>query len=332
MSIVQLISDAIQRRFQGHSKYADRIAYFGASEIGLCLRHVISSKLNPLCIDSASVGRILAGRALENEIVQIVRTVLKGQVRETGRQQRELVHATLPFRAHPDGRLLLDEGEALLEVKTASSSSFKRYAESGLPKHYLDQVQAQMGLSGVPRALVVLASREDLSQIQTFEVAFDPAHYSGLEQRAARAAAYLGDCTLPEGEPDRGFCHQCPLAGQCEALQKRKEAGKRGDVPEVLKLQLEAEVEELAGLEADLEPMQARVAELREQIREALDISGASKIVLGLGTVQLVSGSRSSFDSKRLQAESPDIFSRFQKTSTYTTLRINYRNKVQQAS
>ena len=317
------LASSLQGRLESGRPFAGRSTYTGASEIGTCLRHVVAAKLNPIPFDPASMGRMLAGRVLENEIVQLVRTSLgASKLRDTGRSQRELIHSTIPFRAHPDGRIIGDGGDILLEVKTASSATFKRYVDSGLPAHYHAQVQSQMGLSGVGKSLVVLASREDLSQIQSFGISFDPKQYADLEDRARLVAAHLEAHTLPDGEPDRGFCHTCPLSGQCAALQDRKEAGKRGELPEVLRLQLDAQVEELAVLEAALDPMQERAAELREQIRQALDMSGAIKVSFDLATIQLVATSRTSFDSKALQRDQPETYGRFLKTATFTTMRF----------
>lgn len=314
---------ALKDRLENGRVFTDRARYVGASEVGTCLRHLVAHKLDPMAFDPASMGRMLAGRALENEIIQLCRHIFGGRLRETGRSQRELEHPTVPLRGHPDARILDEErGDGILEVKTASAASFKRYQDSGLPSHYLDQVQALMGLSGLRWAVVILASREDLSQVATFRLDFDPWHYAELEDRARRAGDHLAEGTLPEGEPDRGFCHTCPLAGQCEALQIRREAGKSGEVPEVLRAQLDAQVEELTGLETELEPMQARATELRDQIRLALDTCGAGKVSLESATLLLVESNRTSFDGKAFQKEAPELYYRFLKTKSFTTLRI----------
>jgi len=75
--------------------------------------------------------------------------------------------------------------------------------------------------------------------------------------------------------------------------------------------------------------MQDRISELRDQVKTALLNTGASKVVLDNGTVQMVASSRISFDSKSLQREAPDLYSRFQKTSTFSTLRINFKGATQ---
>jgi len=330
------IQTALQSRLDQNPRLGDRTHYIGASEVGSCLRKVVLSKLFPEPFDQASMGRMLAGKAMENEVVQIVRIALKGRLRNTGRVQLDLRHPTLPFHAHPDGRIIggFDglEGDGVLEVKTASAGTFDKYSKTGLPSQYISQVQAQMGLSGLLWALVVLVSRENLSEMATFTVHFDADHYAQLEERAALAASALADNNILEqlcGEPERGYCYSCPYAGNCAIYQGQREAGKRGEIPEVTRLQLECELEELASLESNLGPMQERVTELRDQVKTALLCTGANRVVLENGTVQIVESSRTSFDSKSLLREAPDVFARFQKTSTFSTLRINHKGDSQ---
>lgn len=328
-----ILEGALEARLQ--SPFSDRTWYLGASEVGQCLRAVIANKRTKPTLDRASQGRMLAGRALENEVVQLLRLAVDHQIRDTGRAQREYHHPELPFRAHPDGRLVREGGDGVLEVKTASASTFKRYQRDGLPPHYIDQVQAQMGLSGLTWAMVVLVSRESLGDVETFELAFDPDHYKRLEARARAASLYLLDHStagLPDGEPDRGFCHTCPHSTSCTALAERRGRIESGILPEIVSLQLDAQVEELALLEASVEPMQTRIADLRELIRYALESYGTSKVALDMATVHLVTNTRTSFDSKALQRESPELFSRYLKTSTYATLRVTFRNAPQRAS
>jgi len=332
---------ALQSRMEQNQRLGDRTKYIGASEIGTCLRRVVCSKLQPEPFDQASMGRMLAGKAIENEVVQLVRVALNGRLRNTGRVQLDLQHPTLPFHAHPDGRIIggfdgLD-GDGVLEVKTASASTFKRFQSDGLPQNYIDQVQAQMGLSGgLLWALVVLVSRENLAEMTTFTIRFDAEHYARLEERAERVMHVFTSGVTPyniqdelPGEPDRGFCHTCPYSASCAIYQAQREAGKRGEIPEVTRLQLECQLEELASLESIAEPAQERISELRDQVKTALQISGASKVLLENGIVQIVESSRTSFDSKALQRESPDLYSRFQKTSTFSTLRITHKGDSQ---
>lgn len=314
---------ALKSRIEINPRQSPRHRYMGASEVGTCLRSVVATKHHRPDLDPASMGRMLAGKALENEVVQLVRAALGTKLRDTGRVQREYLHPTLPFRAHPDGRIVGENGDGVLEVKTASSSTFKRYESEGLPQHYIDQVQAQMGLSGLGWGLVVLVSRENLAELATFQVAFNPEHFRFLEGRARKAAPYLEDQScLPAGETDRGFCFNCPFAKDCPEHQALRKAGEQGEVSEVLRLQLECQMEELTTLEAELDPLEARVTELRGQIKDTMLAYALNKVILRTGMAQMVTSSRTSFDSKTLQREAPDLYARYLRTATFTNLRI----------
>ena len=56
---------ALQARLDQTPRLADRSQYLGASEVGSCLRRVVCSKLFPEPLDQASMGRMLAGKAME---------------------------------------------------------------------------------------------------------------------------------------------------------------------------------------------------------------------------------------------------------------------------
>jgi len=258
-------------------------------------------------------------------VVQLVRIALNGRLRNTGRVQLDIQHPTLPFHAHPDGRIIGEDGDGILEAKTAGSATFKRFQSEGLPAQYVAQVQAQMGLSDLDWALVVLVSRENLAEMAFFKVAFDPEHYALLERRATIAAHALGDTEFLQqlaGEPDCGYCHTCPYSSECGAFQSRREAGKAGEIPEVIRLQLECQMDELNTLERQLEPIQERSGELREQIKATLSDYQITKVILEGGVLQMVTSTRTSFDSKAVLRDAPDLYNRYLKTSTFTNLRV----------
>lgn len=332
LSITLKLHEALQDRLDGNSRLGDRRCYLGASEVGTCLRRVTAAKLEPESFDTASMGRMLAGRALENEVVQLVRTALNGRLRNTGRNQMEAVDPFIPFKAHPDGRIIGDDerGDGLLEVKTASTTVFKRFQKDGLPQQYLDQVQAQMGLTGLGWALVVLVSRENLAETCTYLTQFNREHYTELYNRAVRwQEAIKTDSPLDfvKGEPDRGYCFNCPIAHECpEHLARRKSIAKE-EIPETVSLELDAELEELASVETSLEPLQERSRELRERIKSVLEDLGSPKVSVSSGVAQLVTSTRSSFDAKALHREAPEVHRRFLRTTTFTNLRVSFRGE-----
>ena len=315
---------AITSRLKSNTRLGDRRSYIGASEVGSCLRKVVASKLNPEPFDTPSMGRMLAGKAMENEVVQLVRLALNGSLRNTGRNQMEVVHPELPFHAHPDGKIVGENGDGILEVKTASTALFKRYSKDGLPQSYIDQVQAQLGLSGLGWGLVVLVSRENLAAVETFRIPYSPVSFEHLVERARTASEALKLNFLPSGEPERGYCFNCPYAKDCPEYQAQRKALSDGEVSDVARLELECELEELAGLESDLEPMQERVTELRNRLKDHLLDSGIGRVSLDGGTVQLITSSRTSLDGKALQREAPEVYQRYLRTNSFSTLRVTF--------
>ena len=323
------LKEALQARMAADARLPDRQAYLGASEVGTCLRRVVAAKISPEPFDAPSMGRMLAGRALENEVVQLVRIALNGRLRNTGRVQLELRHPNLPFRAHPDGRIVGngEEGDGVLEVKTASASLFKAFQKEGLPQAYVEQVQAQLGLSGLSWGLVVLVSRENLAELGTFLIQFDPDIWDGLVVRAEAWQEAMSTGELPVGEPDRGHCHSCTMARDCPQHQARRESAAKGELPELTLLELECLAEELASLEQELDPLQQRSGDLKERLKTILQAFGVGQVELESAAVNLVPSIRTSLDAKAIQREAPELYQRFLKTSTIATLRITFRGE-----
>jgi hypothetical protein len=67
---------------------------------------------------------------------------------------------------------------------------------------------------------------------------------------------------------------------------------------------------------------------LRDQIKSTLTIYMIDKVNLDGGTAQMVTSSRTSFSTKDLQREAPELYSRYLRTSTFTNLRITSRKGV----
>ena len=318
------LQGALSARLEHNARLGDRRSYIGASEVGSCLRKVVASKLTPEPFDQASMGRMLAGKAMENEVVQLVRLALNGSLRNTGRNQMDVVHPELPFHAHPDGRIVGEDGDGILEVKTASAALFKRYSKDGLPQSYLDQVQAQLGLSGLSWGLVVLVSRENLAEVETFRIPYSPVSFEHLVERARTASEAMKLGFLPSGEPERGHCYSCPYAKDCPEHQAQRKALCDGAVSDVTKLEWDCIIEELSGLESDLEPMQERVTELWNRLKDHLLESGLGRVALDGGTVQLIASSRTNLDGKALQRDAPEVYERYLRTNTFSTLRVTF--------
>ena len=333
------------------SKFEGRDTYVGGSEIGGCAREVAWKKVDlsrSEIKDPWAAGRILAGKILENAIVQLVRDAFDGVVRETGRAQAELSHPTAPLKCHPDGRLnwkvewvpgmkivYLDEngaecflespleGPGTMEIKTCSGHVYKRYVK-GLPPRYLDQTQTEMGLSGTGWTLLVLVNRENMAEFVSFLLFFKPERFNELGSRAAtiiksvqtikQACDGFSDPKvieaehLPTAEPERGYCSYCDHKDDCPEYA-------------VTEVDLSTVREFPADVALDAECMAEELRELRgpyDRYKEVNDkLRGMfveHQVKSAYGFMLQASKGRTTLDSKALESSLPEIFKQYSKT------------------
>lgn len=296
---------------QEDNHLGDRSQIIGASEVGRCARFVASQKLNGQDIDAAGAGRMLAGKALENTVVQMVRRVFDG-VRATGARQVELRHPTVPLVCHPDGLL----PDACLEIKTAGASAFRKYLKEGLPIWYEDQATVQAGLAERPSTLLVLVNRDDISQAEPKNIPFVSERYHELVARAGMLVQHVQAKSLPDGEPHRGACGYCPLRNDCPQRTLRLAEQKAEELPFDVQLEAEALLEEIRALADPRTPEeQDREEEAKKALKTLLAPTGYRTGQLAGARVALVeSKGRESLDAKALKAAHPDIYAAFLKT------------------
>jgi hypothetical protein len=329
-------------------KFPGRNLYVGGSEVGGCSRQVAWKKVDPtrtIITDPHSAGRMLAGRDMENTVVQLVRDAFDGAVRETGRAQVELSHETAPLRSHPDGRLTwsvewvegmklayVDEkgkeqmqdappdGPGSKEIKTASSGMFRKIMKEGLSDQYVDQTQVEMGLSGTKWCLLVLVNREDIAQFVSFLIFFDQARYETCVTRSrvimnAVNLILLDPSTeaelLPAGEPERGWCQYCDHEADCPAMNEKAFMDPTATFPEDVAIEFAVWAEELHEIKDDADAAGKRVEELKKKMKEAMI---EFHVEASDGFFLAKSAGRTGFDTKGLEAESPDIYLKFKKT------------------
>lgn len=312
-------------------KFAERHTYVGGSEVGGCAREAAWKKQNPeraRITDPQAAGRILAGQILENEIVQIIRSAFGGIVRETGHAQAELSHETAPLKCHPDGKLTWqvrwEEGTQLayldaktgeqrivdtmpigpgtLEIKTAGGSVFRKYLKQGLPPRYLDQTQVEMGLSKTTWTLLVLVNRENISEFVTFMVWFEDASYQTCVDRSQLIMGAVASGELPTPEPERGWCSYCDHRTECPSYSvEDKTVDSSAVFPEDVAVEVEVKAEEYL----ELKPMVDRAEKLKDELKDLFVGHGVES---SYGLYVSKTEGRSTVDTKRLQADYPDIY------------------------
>lgn len=127
--------------------------------------------------------------------------------------QREFEDLGGMFRGHCDGVITLEDGErAILEIKSANDSSFKRFVSGGVAAkpEYEAQIHCYMGYAGLRLGVFVVENKND-QDLFVQRVPFDPGVY---ESSRARAARILEAESPPPKKTDD--CFWCPYkTGAC---------------------------------------------------------------------------------------------------------------------
>ena len=334
---------ALLKRHAEAKSFEDRDTYIGGSEVGSCLRLVVWRKLHPdHPWEPDAAGRMRAGQVLENEAVQMVRGALGNAVRETGAAQVEFSLPDAPIRVHPDGRLLrsafaellgsglrivvrrkdgsngyleeLPPGDGTLEIKTGGTwvvSALARGKELSLP--HQGQTQVEMGGQCTLWGLLVMVSRENLSQAEAVFLEFDPDEFAAMKTRARVAMTALDKIKqgilsdpegLPEPEEERGYCQKCPIIDSCPIFIAKRAAAPEGSdgtvIPPERVPDLEAIVEELLALKPDAN----RYEDIKEWLKDEVQIMHLTKAALPSGIILEVSPrkGRITYDPQKLKA------------------------------
>lgn len=307
------------------SKFTGREKEVGSSEVGLCLRRTVYRKLNPSPFDTASAGKVLRGKGLENSAVQIIRTAYPGKVKATGHNQKELRHPQYPLVCHPDGVIEIDGIDASLEIKTTDRSGLDKMRKKGLPVWYEDQATAQAGLMGLPGTYLFAFNASDLCDVEAFWVPFDEARYNDLLQRADRIMCHVAEETLPAGEPDRSFgCQKCELRNDCEAYTLRLAEPSPDGPDAILQADLSQLLEEIAELEQLIARPAAEIEALKKRVKELMARGGLTEFDCGAVRAKLTPTTRETFDSTRFKAEQADTYAKYLKSSTSLTLTVKW--------
>jgi hypothetical protein len=339
---ISALHTALLERHSGAKTFPERESYVGASEVGSCMRLVCWRKLHPdHPWEPNQAGRMRSGQVLENEAVQLVRLALGGAVRQTGSAQEEIRTPDAPLRCHPDGRILrtafaellasglpiavlkkdgsrcyietLPEGDGTLEIKTGSAWALRRLTKDGLSLAYDGQTQVEMGGQGLRWGLLVMISRDDLSQAEVVYLEADPEEFAGMKERARRVMniadkireGILSEDGLPDGEPERGYCDSCPINETCPAILALRAQAPTGPgtIPTEQVPDIEAIVEEYTLLK----PEAARFKEISDWLKDRFEELSITKTSLPSGTlIRLVPyKGRVSYDASRLKKEFP---------------------------
>lgn len=163
--------------------------YIGASLIGSdCLRAIwYEYKDFPATVLPKRVVRIFeTGKRLESMLIEMLE--MAGFALITPSEENnylEYCDKEFPFlKGHADA--VIKDLDAILEIKTAKDSSFKKFIKEGvkewMPRYYA-QLQAYMGMSGLHKAYILVLNKDN-SEVCDEEVSYDDYFYHRLKERA----------------------------------------------------------------------------------------------------------------------------------------------------
>jgi len=199
--------------------------YIGASGIGkMCARAIwygfVGAEQQP--IPAGLRASFDIGKRLEGLLLDYMEQAGLNVVRPTeGNDHLFYQDSEIPlFQGHADGILIVPGGEqAIIEIKTAKSSSFSQFKSRGLRKWnetYFAQIQSYMGMSGYKRGVLV-AINKDSSEIHHEWVEYDDVYYHELRCKAA----VISVCEEPPEKINRSplfvVCNMCPYKRICHA-------------------------------------------------------------------------------------------------------------------
>ncbi len=123
------------------------------------------------------------------------------------------------FQGHFDGILLLKDGNAILEIKTAKDASFKLFVKKGVKKwnpQYYAQIQSYMGMSNI-NSTYILVLNKDNSDLSDELVTFDPVYYEKLKDKARMIFEATIEPPRINGSPLWFQCKLCKFNKVCHA-------------------------------------------------------------------------------------------------------------------
>lgn len=120
------------------------------------------------------------------------------------------------FRGHMDG-IIKKPMQAVLEIKTAKDSSYKRFVKHGLKvwsEVYYAQIQAYMGMSDIELGVVVALNKET-SEIHHEWVKYDDVFYHELRMKALAISSVGEPPEKINKSPLYYLCNRCQFKVTC---------------------------------------------------------------------------------------------------------------------
>ncbi|RDU51963.1 hypothetical protein CQA49_08985 [Helicobacter sp. MIT 00-7814] len=288
----------------------DRSLYVGSSDIGMCMRKAVLSKIQPV-EHSAKQEQIFA-RGHNAEL--IVEDAFKGnntpfetQVEVSGAGELSFIKTHIDFVAD------FGKEKVVIECKSTNNIPSEPYSS------WVMQTTLQVGLlkaqgQNCTRGIIVVLN-VNTGDKTAFDVEFSEALYQVAITRAKTIWDSVQNKAEPEGEcgPICGFCQ---YKASCQALHKNAE-----ELPE----ELVADALAFADLQAQQKELGKKSDELKNKLIGFMSSVGMKKTKAeGLSLSYTEVSGRVGVDTRRMQSEAPEVFERFKTVGKpYSMLKIS---------
>ncbi|MCR2108556.1 PD-(D/E)XK nuclease family protein [Campylobacter upsaliensis] len=281
----------------------DRASYIGSSDISSCLRKTYLDKTSENDYDLTTLIRFQRGHIAEG----IVKVMLDG-LNPISQLELNSSYEGATLKAHIDFALENKDEIVIVEVKSVSTTVSEPYLSWNLQVQYQMAMLAKSKSKNI-RAFVV-AINVNTGWFKSFEIERNEALTQIAFEKAKKLSLALQSKVEPEAEIQL-FCGVCPHKATCPLMLKGANE---------LNGELLSVAQSLILLNAKKKELESELDEKKAILEEYMRSHNAKKLQVNDSFITLSNDTTStSFDTKALQKDNPDLyeelFKKYQKSS-----------------
>lgn len=281
----------------------DRASYVGSSDISSCLRKTYLDKTSENDYDLTTLIRFQRGHIAEG----IVKVMLDG-LNPISQLELNSSYEGATLKAHIDFALENKDEIVIVEVKSVSTTVSEPYLSWNLQVQYQMAMLAKSKSKNI-RAFVV-AINVNTGWFKSFEIERNEALTQIAFEKAKKLSLALQSKVEPEAEIQL-FCGVCPHKATCPLMLKGANE---------LNGELLSVAQSLILLNAKKKELESELDEKKAILEEYMRSHNVKKLQVNDSFITLSNDTTStSFDTKALQKDNPDLyeelFKKYQKSS-----------------
>lgn len=281
----------------------DRASYIGSSDISSCLRKTYLDKTSENDYDLTTLIRFQRGHIAEG----IVKVMLDG-LNSISQLELNSSYEGATLKAHIDFALENKDEIVIVEVKSVSTTVSEPYLSWNLQVQYQMAMLAKSKSKNI-RAFVV-AINVNTGWFKSFEIERNEALTQIAFEKAKKLSLALQSKVEPEAEIQL-FCGVCPHKATCPLMLKGANE---------LNGELLSVAQSLILLNAKKKELESELDEKKAILEEYMRSHNVKKLQVNDSFITLSNDTTStSFDTKALQKDNPDLyeelFKKYQKSS-----------------